>query len=512
MTKLCFILGDQLSESISSLSAIERNKDIVFLCEVMAEATYVPHHPKKIAFIFSAMRHFATHLTELGYRVRYSKFDDVNNLGHFEQELLRVIHEEHCTEVHVTHPGEWRVFELLTRLRTQLFIPLYLHDNQHFLCTLTEFANWAKNKKSLRMEYFYRMMRQKHAVLVDNHNKPIGGIWNFDIQNRKNANHIKEFPKRILHPTDEITAEVLALVGRHFSHHFGDLEPFNFAVTREQALLEVDYFMEHCLPNFGDYQDAMCSDEVNLYHSKLSFYLNAGLLLPLEICRKAEHAYETKKAPLNCVEGFIRQILGWREYVRGIYWLFMPDYKNKNFFNADRRLPGLFWGKPTQMFCVSNVVSQTKTEAYSHHIQRLMITGNFALLAGLDPTQVCEWYLAVYADAYEWVELPNTLGMALYADGGTMASKPYAASGKYIQKMSNFCKSCHYNPNEVIGDQACPFNSLYWHFLDRNHNKLQSNSRLHYAYLNWKKMDPEKKAVIISKAQQVLIALDNESL
>lgn len=510
MTKLCFILGDQLSESLSSLAAINKHDDLVFLCEVAEEATYVPHHPKKIAFLFSAMRHFALRLKALGYRVRYTRYVDAMNAGSFEKELCRSIYEESISEVHITYPGEWRVLQKINKLKQQLSIPLIIHEDTRFLCSLDEFKAWTKDKKQLRMEYFYRMMRQKHQLLMDDQGKPAGGTWNYDKENRKNANHIPTFPDRLLHPVDEVTSEVLNLVEKKFPNHFGQLEPFNFAVTREQALCEARHFLENCLVYFGDYQDAMRSNETNLYHSRLSFYLNTGLLLPLEICLMAEDAFEKKTARLNSVEGFIRQIAGWREYMRGIYWLLMPGYENKNYFNASRPLPALFWGKDTQMFCMKEVVRQTQMEAYSHHIQRLMITGNFALLAGLNPKEVCEWYLAVYADAYEWVELPNTLGMALYADGGVIASKPYAASGKYIQKMSNFCKSCAYNPKEVTGEKACPFNSLYWNFLDQHQDKLKSNPRLHYAYLNWNKMHPEKKNSILSKAAQVLADLEND--
>ncbi|RUR07834.1 cryptochrome/photolyase family protein [Legionella sp. km772] len=512
MTKLCFIFGDQLSESLSSLALIDKAHDLVFLCEVKEEATYVAHHPKKIAFLFAAMRHFARGLTELGYRVRYTQYHDAQNGGSFEKELYRAIAEEGISEIHLTHPGEWRVYQKMQTLGEKLSIPLFIHEDTRFLCSVEEFAQWTKGKKQLRMEYFYRMMRQKHQVLIVNRVKPMGGAWNYDEQNRKNANHIEHFPNRLIHPKDELTVDVLSLVENEFQNHFGHLYPFNFAVTREQALCEASYFMEHCLAYFGDYQDAMRVNEVNLYHSKLSFYLNAGLLLPLELCRMAEAVYAQKLAPLNATEGFIRQILGWREYVRGIYWLLMPEYRNRNYLNASQPLPLLFWGKDTQMFCMKEVVRQTEVEAYSHHIQRLMITGNFALLAGLKPEEVCEWYLAVYADAFEWVELPNTLGMALYADGGVMGSKPYAASGKYIQKMSNFCKSCAYNPADVVGVNACPFNSLYWNFIAKHQDKLQSNPRLHYAYLNWNKMDQEKQKVILFKAAQVLAALENNLL
>lgn len=508
MTKLCFLLGDQLNESLSSLTVIDKHDDLVFLCEVMEEATYVAHHPKKIAFLFSAMRHFANRLKGLGYRVRYTKYNQASNSGCFEKELRRAINEEKISEIHITHPGEWRVLQKIETLRKQLLIPLIVHEDIRFLYSMDEFKYWAKNKKQLRMEYFYRMMRQKYHILVDNQGKPVGGTWNYDKQNRKNANHIETFPSRLVHSIDKVTSEVLSLVKKEFSNHFGQLKSFNFAVTREQAFCELHYFIEHSLVYFGDYQDAMRSNEVDLYHSKLSFYLNAGLLLPLELCRMAEEAFKQKRAPLNAVEGFIRQILGWREYVRGIYWLLMPEYGNRNYFNASRPLPSLYWGKDTQMFCMKEAVRQTEIEAYSHHIQRLMITGNFALLAGLNPKEVCEWYLAVYADAYEWVELPNTLGMALYADGGVMASKPYAASGKYIQKMSNFRKSCAYNPREVVSEKACPFNSLYWNFIGQHQDKLKNNPRLHYAYLNWDKMNQEKKKSILVKAAKVLDALD----
>ncbi len=506
--KLCFLLGDQLTDSLASLAAIDKRDDLVFLCEVMEEATYVKHHPKKIAFLFSAMRHFAARLKEMGYRVRYTRYDDAGNTGCFEGELSRVIHEENISEVHVTHPGEWRVLHKMAALEKQGLSPLTIHEDNRFLCSIDEFNHWVKNKKQWRMEYFYRMMRQKHRILVDSQGKPAGGAWNYDGQNRKNANHIKAFPSRLTHPIDEETSAVLSLVEKEFSNHFGQLHPFNFAVTREQALGEANYFIEHCLMYFGDYQDAMRASEVNLYHSKLSFYLNTGLLLPLELCRMAEDAFQQKKCPLNAAEGFIRQILGWREYVRGIYWRLMPDYANRNYFNASKPLPALFWGQDTQMFCMKEVVRQTQAEAYSHHIQRLMVTGNFALLAGLHPKEVCEWYLAVYADAYEWVELPNTLGMALYADGGVLASKPYAASGKYIQKMSNFCQTCVYNPGEVVGENACPFNSLYWNFMARHQDLLKNNPRLHYAYLNWDKMSQEKKKAIFLKAMEVMAALD----
>lgn len=508
MTHLCFILGDQLCDTMPSLLAIDKQRDVVFLCEVREEAVYVKHHPKKIAFIFSAMRHFAEHLTAQGYRVRYTAYDDPLNTGSFQQELQRIMVEEGIETIHITFPGEWRVIKALEALQDSCQVPITWYEDHRFLCSRDEFKRWTQGKKQWRMEYFYRLMRQKHRILVDDFGHPVGGSWNYDAENRKNANHINIFPKRLQHPADALTEEVLALVAREFSTHFGQLRPFDFAVTREEALAEAHHFMNTCLHCFGDYQDAMLANESSLFHSRLSFYLNVGLLLPLELCQMAEQAYWELRLPLNAVEGFIRQILGWREYVRGIYWQEMPYYAERNYFQASRPLPEFYWGGDTRMFCMKEVVRQTAAEAYSHHIQRLMVTGNFALLAGLDPKAVCDWYLAVYADAFEWVELPNTLGMALYADGGIMASKPYAASGKYIQRMSNFCKSCYYSPKEVVGEKACPFNALYWNFLHHHESLLKDNPRMHYAYLNWQKMDTDKKDSILAHASSILMNLN----
>jgi deoxyribodipyrimidine photolyase-related protein len=380
------------------------------------------------------------------------------------------------------------------------------------LCSQSEFRNWAKNKKQLRLEFFYREMRKKYKILLDAANKPVGGKWNYDSENRKSPSQNLKSVKRIAHKKDQITTEVLDLVAQKFSKNFGDLLPFHFAVNRDQALIEARHFIAEILPNFGDYQDAMVTAEPYLNHSLLSVYINVGLLDPLELCRMAEESYHQGRASLNSVEGFIRQILGWREYVRGIYWLFMPQYREHNFFDAKNDLPTLFWGEETAMFCLKEVVKQTKEHAYSHHIQRLMITGNFALLAGIDPKQVHEWYLAVYADAFEWVELPNTIGMALHADAGIMASKPYAASGKYISRMSNFCKSCRFDPEITVGEKACPFNALYWNFMNDHEDKLKANQRLQFVYPTWHKMAPEKRAAILEQAQKNLVKISHNQL
>lgn len=499
MNSLRLILADQLSESISSLEGLEPT-DTVMLCEVMEEATYVLHHPKKIAFLFSAMRHFAHMLKEKDIQVHYVKLDDANNTGHFTGEVQRAVTMLKPSRLMVTEPGEYRVLAMMNTWQALLGIEVKVLSDNRFLATHAVFADWAKNKKQLRMEFFYREMRKKYLILMEPDGKPIGGQWNYDKENRKPPHEGITSPPRLSHKKSPIVLEVLRLVKNQFNHHFGTLEPFHYAVTREQAMAELEHFMTHLLPNFGDYQDAMWAGEPYLYHSLISSYLNAGLLLPLEICHRAEAAYREGMASLSAVEGFIRQILGWREYIRGIYWYLMPEYAERNRLNAKRPLPAFYWGEPTQMFCIAEAIRHTSAHAYSHHIQRLMITGNFALIAGLDVKEVQAWYLAVYSDAYEWVELPNTLGMALFGDGGIVASKPYAASGKYIHRMSNYCDKCQYNPNETIGENACPFNAFYWDFMVRHEVALRNNPRLSYVFSNWDRFPPEKQLAIRKQA------------
>jgi deoxyribodipyrimidine photolyase-related protein len=504
MRALRLILADQLSESIAALHGLDKAHDTVMLCEVIEEASYVPHHPKKITFLFSAMRHFAAELEAKGVRVRYVKLDDAGNTGGFTGEAERAVKALGVSRLIVTEPGEYRVREMMKGWQKTLGIPVEILSDTRFLASHEEFALWAKSKKQLRMEFFYREMRKKYSILMEPGDKPSGGAWNYDKENRKPPKAGMKSPPRMAHKKSAITQEVLALVKENFSHHFGTLEPFYYAVTPAQALLELDHFIENLLPNFGDYQDAMVAGEPYLYHSRISSYLNAGLLLPLEICQKAEAAYRAGNAPLNAVEGFIRQILGWREYIRGIYWHFMPEYGERNTLNATRPLPEFYWGAPTGMFCIAETVRHTRDHAYSHHIQRLMVTGNFALLAGLDVKAVQAWYLAVYSDAYEWVEMPNTLGMALFGDGGVVASKPYAASGKYIHRMSNYCEKCTYDPDEMTGENACPFNALYWDFLVRHEDKFRGNQRMPYVFSTWDKFAHEKQQAIRHQAATTL--------
>ena len=503
MSQLILILGDQLSPDISSLQHGDRAIDRVLVVEVQEEATYVKHHKKKIAFLFSAMRHFAEQLQGEGWQVDYVTLDAADNTGSFTREVERAVRRIRPERVLVTEPGEWRIKQSMAAWSKRLSLPVDILEDTRFIASHDEFGAWAEGRKQLRMEYFYREMRRKTGLLMDG-DQPVGGKWNFDSDNRKPAKSDLFMPSPARSEPDAITQAVLTLVSERFDDHFGDLEPFWFGVTRDNALTALTHFIDVALPNFGDYQDAMLEGEKFLYHSLLSLYLNAGLLDPLEVCQRVEAAYHNNRAPLNAAEGFIRQIIGWREYVRGIYWLKMPDYVDLNFFENTRDLPDMYWTADTDMACMHAAISQTKEEAYAHHIQRLMVTGNFALLAGVDPKQVHEWYLAVYADAYEWVELPNTLGMSQFGDGGLLGSKPYAASGNYIHKMSNHCKTCRYDVKQKTGDGACPFNPLYWDFLHRNRDKLERNPRMAQMYRTWDRMSDEKRKDYLESAANVL--------
>jgi deoxyribodipyrimidine photolyase-related protein len=506
MPALVLILGDQLSPHLASLIAADKRDSVILMCEVADEATYVPHHKKKIAFILSAMRHFARELEDDGWRVDYVRLEDAGNTGSFTGEVERAVRRHSASRVIVTEPGEWRVLDMMRGWSQALGVPVDILPDARFLCSRGEFARWADGRKQLRMEFFYREMRRKTGLLMDG-DEPEGGQWNYDAENRKPAGASLFMPDVLRFAPDPITQEVLALIEQRFGNHFGDLQPFWFAVTRADAERAFAHFLKAALPSFGDYQDAMLAGEKFLYHSVCSPYLNAGLLDPLEMCRKVEAEYRAGRAPLNAAEGFIRQIIGWREYVRGIYWLKMPGYVEENFFANSRPLPGFYWTGETEMACIRAAVTQTREEAYAHHIQRLMVTGNFAMLAGIAPREVHEWYLAVYADAYEWVELPNTLGMSQFADGGLLGSKPYAASGNYINKMSDYCKGCRYSVAEKVGDRACPLNYLYWDFLARNRERLKGNQRLGPVYRTLDRMGEARLAEIRRSAERFLSSL-----
>ena len=502
MVNLVLVLGDQLTPTLSALEQAAPD-DVIVMAEVADEASYVPHHPKKIAFIFAAMRKFAAKLIEDGRHVAYTKLDDPDNTGSITSELLRRAEEHGAKEVIATEPGEWRLIEALNDLPLKV---TQLQDTR-FIASHAEFETWAEGRKELRMEWFYRDMRRKTGLLMEG-DKPVGEKWNFDHDNRKSA------PKAINHSgpmsftPDDTVQEVLDLVEAKFDSNFGDLHPFWFATDAEQAQRSLTHWITYALPHFGDYQDAMMNEEKFLYHSVISFYINAGLLDPLDVCRQVEQAYKDNHAPLNAVEGFIRQIIGWREYMRGIYFLEGPDYTKRNVLDHTRKLPAFYWGAKTKMNCVSKAVVQTKTDAYAHHIQRLMVTGNFALLAGIDPYEIHEWYLAVYADAYEWVEAPNVIGMSQFADGGIVGSKPYISSGNYIAKMSDHCKTCAYKVKDKTGPDACPFNLLYWDFLIRHRERFSNNARMGNMYRTWDRMDDDRKDTVLTQAQDWLAKLD----
>ncbi|WP_303290927.1 cryptochrome/photolyase family protein [Marinobacter sp. SS5-14b] len=508
MANLILILGDQLSQAISALDEADKASDLVVLAEVQDEASYTNHHKKKLAFIFSAMRHFARQLETDGWQVHYQAYHPENADQTLEQVVARLALQHKPNRLITTECGEWRLHEQISQWHKALGMPVEIRPDTRFVCSKPEFAHWAEGRKQLRMEYFYREMRKKTGLLMTPDGQPEGGQWNFDADNRKKWSGKPAAPGPFRVEPDEITQAVIELVDEHFPHHFGTTRDFHYAVTPEQAQHALDYFIDFALPCFGDYQDALSDQEDWLFHSILSPYLNTGLLDPLAVCEAVAQAWYRGRAPLNAVEGFIRQIIGWREFVRGIYWLHMPGYAQENRLGNTRALPWFYWTGKTRMRCLHKAIDATARNAYAHHIQRLMVTGNFALLAGVKPEEICDWYLAVYIDAFDWVELPNTLGMVMHADGGYLGSKPYAASGKYIQRMSDHCQNCHYRVQDATGDRACPFNSLYWHFIDRHREAFSGNPRMTMMYRNWERQAPERRKAILARADQLLDNLE----
>lgn len=503
---LRFVLGDQLTRGVSSLADLDPARDIVLMVEVEAEARYVPHHKQKIAFLLAAMRHFAEALRAEGIRVDYVRLNEAGNTQSFTGELARAVERHAPASVIVTEPGEWRVREMMADWAETLPVPVHIREDDRFFCSHAEFAALGRARKTGRMEFFYREMRRRTGLLMRG-DAPEGGQWNFDPENRRSLPRGLRVPSRRRFTPDALTREVIDLVAARFGGHFGDLEPFGWAVTRADALRALDHFIEDTLPGFGDYQDAMKAGEDFLFHSLISPYLNCGLLTAREVCARAEEAFRSGAAPINAVEGFIRQILGWREFVRGLYWAEMPGYAGSNHLGATRDLPAMYWTGDTPMRCMAECIGATRRHAYAHHIQRLMVTGNFALLAGVAPAQIEEWYLAVYADAFEWVELPNVHGMVMHADGGRLGSKPYAASGAYIDRMSDYCKGCAFDPKIKRGPGACPFNYLYWNFLIENETVLSANPRLAMPYRTLARMPAAQRTEIVADATAFLAGL-----
>jgi deoxyribodipyrimidine photolyase-related protein len=499
MKTLRFVLGDQLDREIASLRDLAPG-DVVLGAEVREEATYVRHHKQKIAFLFSAMRHFFAGLAADGISVDYRR---LGRHASFREALTAAVAEHRPDRVVVAEPGEWRVLQDMRGWEAAVGVPVEIRDDDRFFADHGDFRRFAEGRKELRMEFFYRELRRRTGILMEDGN-PVGPRWNYDPENRKALPKDARVPQRLRVPPDAVTAEVIALVETEFHDHFGSTDAFGWPVTRADALRALDHFIDDALPRFGDVQDAMKVGEPFLYHALLSPLINAGLLRPREVVARAEAAFRDGRAPLNAVEGFIRQILGWREFIRGIYWLKMPDYAATNALDARRPLPSFYWTAETDMRCMAEAIGQTRDHAYAHHIQRLMVTGNFALLAGIRPAEIEEWYLIVFADAYEWVELPNVHGMATFADGGVFASKPYAASGAYIDRMSDYCRNCRYDVKAKEGEGACPFNLLYWNFMIGNEERLKENRRIGMIYKTLDRMSPERRATIRREATAFL--------
>jgi deoxyribodipyrimidine photolyase-related protein len=498
---LVLVLGDQLDTQSSALQDIDPTKDVVWMAEVAEESTHVWSAKQRVAVFLSAMRHFANDLHALGLPLIYTQLDDANNQGTLALELSQAITQLQPAGLVMTAPGDWRVLQSLRAVAGNHQLPLDLRDDTHFFSTVREFAAHAKGRKQLRLEYWYRELRHKHGILM-NGKEPVGGQWNFDADNRESFGKAgpQHVPPPLRFEPDAITQEVIALVNTRFASHPGTLGSFGWPVTRMQALQALQTFIAQRLPLFGQYEDAMWSGEPWLYHSHLSSALNLKLLNPREVVQAAEEVYQAGHAPLAAVEGFIRQILGWREFVRGIYWTQMPEYLTRNALDAKADLPAWFWTGATDMACLRDAIDQTLAHGYAHHIQRLMVTGLYALLLGVKPRAVHAWYLSVYVDAVEWVELPNTLGMGQFGDGGLMASKPYVASGKYIQRMSNHCKGCKYEPALSTGATACPFTTLYWDFLMRHETLLKKNPRMAMQLKNLARLDAPARTAITTQA------------
>jgi deoxyribodipyrimidine photolyase-related protein len=497
LRSLIVVLGDQLDLDASGFDGFDAVVDAVWMTEAAEESTHVwSSKPRSVMFLAS-MRHFALALQDAGRPLHYTRLVAPGNDGSLRAQLQADILRLKPTQLVMTAPGDWRVLEAIKAVAEAHKLPLDIREDRHFFSSIRDFAAHAQGRKSLRMEYFYREQRKRHQVLMQG-DEPVGGRWNFDVDNREafGAAGPDNVPPRASFEPDAVTREVIALVNQRFADHPGQLDSFAWPVTRAQALQSLQAFINERLPLFGRYQDAMWPGDAWLYHSHLSAALNLKLLNPREVVAAAEAAYHDGHAPLASVEGFIRQILGWREYVRGVYWTQMPAYLQRNALDAREDLPAWYWTGATDMACLRDALAQTLEHGYANHIQRLMVTGLYALMLGVDPKQVHAWYLAVYVDAVEWVELPNTLGMSQYADGGVMGSKPYIATGKYIQRMSPHCGGCRYDPAQRSGDSACPFTTLYWDFLMRHEATLARNPRMALQVRNVARMtDAQKQAV-----------------
>jgi len=504
LRNLIVVLGDQLDLDASAFDDFDSSTDAVWMAEVADESTHVWSSKPRTALFLAAMRHFALALQSAARRLHYTRLDAPGNAGSLAAQLEADILRLKPTRLVMTEPGDWRVLQAIRALAQARGLPLDIRVDRHFFTSTADFAAHAKGRKSLRMEYFYREQRKRHQVLMQG-DEPVGGQWNFDADNRESfgAAGPGTVPPRAVFEPDTTTREVIALVEARFAGHPGRLDSFAWPVTRAQALQSLQAFIRDRLPLFGRYQDAMWPGDPWLYHAHLSAALNLKLLNPREVVAAADAAYREGHAPLASVEGFIRQILGWREYTRGVYWAQMPGYLDRNALDAQQDLPAWFWTGATDMACLRDALAQTLEHGYANHIQRLMVTGLYTLMLGVQPRQVHAWYLAVYVDAVEWVEMPNTLGMSQYADGGVMGSKPYIATGKYIQRMSPHCKGCRYDPAQRSGDSACPFTTLYWDFLMRHEAAMARNPRMTLQVKNVAKLTDAQKQAVSDRAAAI---------
>ena len=504
---LRLILGDQLNQQHSWFA--EQSDEVSYvMMEVTQETNYVNHHIQKVVAFFLAMRSFKKWLESKGHKVIYFRLDDENNQQSFNKNLAAIISEHDIQKFEYQLPDEYRLDEQIKEYADQLSIDAEAVDTEHFFTSRKEMKAFFEQKKSKSwlMESFYRHMRKKHNVLIEGDEKPVGGDWNYDKSNRKKLpkNHEVTSPKLYEKKVDEIVESLK----KHKIQTIGKIDASNFIwpTSREESLDLLDFFVEDCLPLFGDFQDAMAEGEWSVYHSRLSFAMNSKILSPKEVIDRVIDHWKSNQGNIDIsqVEGFVRQIIGWREYMRGIYWAKMPEYASENQLNHRRQLPDFYWTGKTKMNCMSQAINQSLDYAYAHHIQRLMITGNFALLANIKPDEVDAWYLGIYIDAIQWVELPNTRGMSQFADGGLVATKPYVSSANYINKMSNYCGNCFYSHSKKTGEKACPFNSLYWNFIDRHLEKWEKNQRMSMMVANWKKQDPKKKEEVLKQAESYL--------
>ncbi|WAC72707.1 cryptochrome/photolyase family protein [Roseateles sp. SL47] len=501
---LVLVLGDQLDAQSSAFDDFDPTTDRVWMAEVREESTHVGSSRVRTALFLSAMRHFAQALRESGRPLDYVALDAAGNTGSLGSELARALARWAPQQVVMTAPGDWRVLKMLRAVVAASGRTLDVRDDRHFFCTVREFSAFAADRKSLRMETFYRAMRKQHRVLMEG-DEPAGDRWNFDAENQQpfGPDGPGFLPARVGFPPDAITRDVMALVDREFPEHPGSLKAFDWPVTRAQALEALDRFIQERLCDFGQFQDALWPDTPWLWHAQLSAALNLKLIHPREVVARAEQAWRDGLAPLASVEGFIRQVLGWREYVRGVYWTRMPELAQANALQAQQPLPAFFWTGDTDMACLADALKQTLQLGYAHHIQRLMVTGLFSLLLGVRPGDVHGWYLAVYVDAVEWVELPNTLSMSQFADGGAITSKPYIASGKYIERMSSgqYCAGCPYRPEQRVGPQACPYTTLYWDFLIQHRSRFARHPRLGAQVRNLDRLSNDEVFTIQAQAK-----------